>query len=47
MASLLLYLYAKFGLNPSHTHGDGPLHVHVLDLGQHGGVPAVVPGDQE
>ena len=45
------YLYVKFGLNPSHTHGDSPLHGHVIDLGHHGGValqvPVVVPTDHD
>ena len=48
---LELYLSVKFGLDSSHTHGDGPLHVHVFDLGQHGGVTlqvtVVVPADQD
>ena len=34
----MLYLFVEFGVNPSHTHGDGPPHGHVHDLGQHGGV---------
>ena len=44
-------LYVVSGLDSSHTHGDGLLHVHVLDLCQCGGVilqvPAVVPADHD
>ena len=36
-------LYVEFGLDSSHTHEDGPLHVHVLDFCQHGGVTLQVP----
>ena len=40
---LQLCLYVKFGLDSSHTHGIGSLHVNVLDLSMHGGVTLHVP----